>query len=106
MNESGRKAVTFVFAGYKAEMDEFVQYNAGLESRIKYRFHFEDYTVPELVTIINIKIHAKGYKLTSDAQNNLNSIIDKDTNADLRSKYNGRLTDNLLQWASDEMNTR
>ena len=36
----------------------------------------------------------------------VNSIIDKDTNADLRSKYNGRLTDNLLQWASDEMNTR
>ena len=35
MNESGRKAVTFVFAGYKKEMDEFVQYNAGLESRIK-----------------------------------------------------------------------
>ena len=44
MNESGRKACTFVFAGYKKEMDEFVQYNAGLESRIKYRFHFDDYT--------------------------------------------------------------
>ena len=26
-------------------MDEFTQYNAGLESRIKYRFHFEDYSV-------------------------------------------------------------
>jgi len=106
MNESGRKAVTFVFAGYKKEMDEFVQYNAGLESRIKYRFHFDDYTVPELVTIINIKIKAKGYKLTADATNNLAAIIDSGTNADLRSKYNGRLTDNLLQWASDEMNTR
>jgi len=35
MNETGRKSVTFVFAGYKKEMDEFVQYNAGLESRIK-----------------------------------------------------------------------
>jgi len=106
MNESGRKAVTFVFAGYNKEMDEFVQYNAGLESRIKYRFHFDYYTVPELVTIINIKIKAKGYKLTADATNNLAAIIDSGTNADLRSKYNGRLTDNLLQWASDEMNTR
>ena len=71
MNESGRKAVTFVFAGYKKEMDEFVQYNAGLESRIKYRFHFDDYSVPELVTIINIKIKAKGYKLTPDADKHL-----------------------------------
>ena len=49
MNNSGRKAVTFVFAGYKKEMDEFVQYNAGLESRIKYRFHFDDYSVSRSV---------------------------------------------------------
>ena len=28
------------------------------------------------------------------------------TDQALRSKYNGRLTDNLLQWASDEMNQR
>jgi len=106
MNDSGRKAVTFVFAGYKKEMDEFVQYNAGLESRIKYRFHFEDYTVPELVTIIKIKMKAKGYKMTPDAENSIEKIVEQGTNAELRSKYNGRLTDNLLQWASDEMNTR
>merc|ERR1719235_2002841 len=66
MNESGRKAVTFVFAGYQKEMGEFIQYNAGLESRIKYKFHFADYTVPELVTITNIKLKAKGYKLAAD----------------------------------------
>ena len=35
MNDSGRKSTTFVFAGYKKEMDEFVTYNAGIESRIK-----------------------------------------------------------------------
>merc|ERR1711998_719667 len=31
MNNSGRKATSFVFAWYKKEMDEFVAYNAGLE---------------------------------------------------------------------------
>ena len=36
----------------------------------------------------------------------IQSILDKGTDAELRSKYNGRLTDNLLQWASDEMNQR
>ena len=35
--------------------------------------------VPELVTIINIKIKAKGYKLTSDANANLGGIIDNGT---------------------------
>jgi len=106
MNDSGRKATTFVFAGYKKEMDEFVQYNAGLESRIKYRFHFDDYNVDEICTIVHIKMGAKGYKMTDDAKNNLRTIIDKETTAALRSKYNGRLVDNLLQWSSDEMNQR
>ena len=36
----------------------------------------------------------------------IESIIEKGTTQELRSKYNGRLTDNLLQWASDEMNQR
>ncbi|EOD05039.1 hypothetical protein EMIHUDRAFT_125317, partial [Emiliania huxleyi CCMP1516] len=71
-----------------------------------YRFHFDDYTVPDLCKIVNIKIKAKGYKMTADAEKNLNAIIDKNTTADLRSKYNGRLTDNLLQWAADCMNQR
>ena len=46
------------------------------------------------------------YKLTPDATAGIGAIIDKGTTAELRSKYNGRLTDNLLQWASDEMNQR
>jgi len=106
MNESGRKSVTFIFAGYKKEMDEFVQYNPGLVSRIKYRFHFEDYSVEDLVKIVQIKIQASGYKMSPDAAGSLHSIIDKGTTVELRSKYNGRLTDNLLQWSSDHMNQR
>ena len=63
-------------------------------------------TVAELVTIANIKMTSKGYKMTDHAQASLESIIAKGTTPELRSKYNGRLVDNLLQWASDEMNTR
>ena len=106
MMTTGRRSITFVFAGYKKEMDEFITYNAGLESRIKYRFHFDDYSVEDLVKIVNIKLTHKGYKLTPDAARDIGAIISSGTNAELRSKYNGRLTDNLLQWASDEMNQR
>jgi hypothetical protein len=44
--------------------------------------------------------------MTPDAAHSLTSIIDKGTTVELRSKYNGRLTDNLLQWSSDHMNQR
>jgi len=106
MNDAGRKATTCVFAGSKKEMDEFVQNNAGLESRIKYRFHFDDYTVPELVTIIGIKMKKDGYMMDREAEAAIESIIEKNTTKEMRSRYNGRLTDNLLQWARDEMNSR
>lgn len=106
MLNTGRKSVTFIFAGYKKEMDEFITYNAGLESRIKYRFHFDDYSVEDLVQIVNIKLGLKGYKLTPDAASDIGAVIEAGTDQALRSKYNGRLTDNLLQWASDEMNQR
>ena len=46
------------------------------------------------------------YKLTPDAASDIGAVIAKGTDQSLRSKYNGRLTDNLLQWASDEMNQR
>ena len=41
MLNAGRKSVTFIFAGYKKEMDEFITYNAGLESRIKCRLQLQ-----------------------------------------------------------------
>merc|ERR1719247_2157997 len=87
-------------------MDEFLQYNEGLVSRIKYRFHFDDYTVPQLTTIANIHMDKKKYKMTDDARASLGAIIEKETTAEMRSNFNGRLVDNLLQWANDELNQR
>ncbi|CAG9990672.1 unnamed protein product [Clonostachys byssicola] len=37
-----------IFAGYKEQMEPFLQHNPGLESRIPYTFHFENLTAAEL----------------------------------------------------------
>jgi len=58
------------------------------------------------VTIIGIKMKKTGYKMDAEAAAAIESIISKNTTQEMRSKYNGRLTDNLLQWAGDEMNSR
>lgn len=42
-------------------------------------------------------IHAHRYKLTEEAAGKIGQIIGEGTDKELRSKYNGRLTDNLLQ---------
>lgn len=45
------KAV-FIFAGYKNEMQNFIEANAGLARRITYKFTFDAYTHDELVQIL------------------------------------------------------
>ncbi len=42
----------FIFAGYEKEMEGFLRSNSGIESRIKYQFHFADYNDFELREIL------------------------------------------------------
>lgn len=109
----GPKAVSFIFAGYKDEMERFIEYNAGIRSRIKYYFHFEDFKPKEIVEILMLKIKSKGYTVgekvgATDPKftDAMTSLVEQQTDAEMLSKYNGRLTDNLLQWAKDELTHR
>lgn len=53
--------VIFVFAGYRKNMEKFFEHNPGLQSRIPYTLHFEDYTDAELLKRLQSKI-SKFYK--------------------------------------------
>lgn len=48
--------VVFVFAGYRKQMEKFFEHNPGLESRIPYNLHFEDYTDAELLSMLQFQI--------------------------------------------------
>lgn len=49
--EDERDSTIVIFAGYKKNIDEFLQMNAGLKSRVNRYIHFENYTTAELVRI-------------------------------------------------------
>ncbi|KAI9775252.1 MAG: hypothetical protein M1835_005877 [Candelina submexicana] len=49
--------VVFVFAGYRKQMENFFEHNPGLSSRIPYTFHFEDYTDPELLRMLQFQMN-------------------------------------------------
>ncbi|CAH3172943.1 unnamed protein product [Porites evermanni] len=51
-----------IFAGYPAEMKDFLNSNPGLKSRIKYKFNFTDYSVSELATILENGIADSGFR--------------------------------------------
>lgn len=59
--EDYRKDIVIIFAGYTKEMNDFLQSNSGLRSRIPFTFNFEDYTMDELVQIGLLDLHKKQY---------------------------------------------
>lgn len=65
--ENNRGRLVVIFAGYKDKMDNLFKMNEGLNSRISYRFTFDDYTLEEKVEILKLSIQQNGYSIAPDA---------------------------------------
>lgn len=50
--EDKRETLVCIFSGYQKEMDEWVEKNSGMKSRIPYWFAFVDYTTHQLALIL------------------------------------------------------
>ncbi|GAA0313646.1 hypothetical protein GCM10010302_60890 [Streptomyces polychromogenes] len=61
--EDHRDEVVVVFAGYSAEMREFLSANPGLQSRVSRTIEFEDYSPDELVAIFERLAGQYGFQL-------------------------------------------
>lgn len=49
--EDYRNDLVVILAGYKVEMQRFLEINSGFKSRVPYTFEFIDYTIPELIKL-------------------------------------------------------
>ena len=79
--ENYRDDLVVIFAGYTKEMQDFLNANSGIVSRIGYTVEFEDYTPDELIQIFNQMMEKSGFTVTKEAQNKVKEIIEeyKDT---------------------------
>lgn len=86
-----------IFAGYEKEMNDFIQTNPGIDSRIGYKFTFPDYTAEELMEITLTKLHNifPNCSLDADFCDKLERIYREF--AGRRNFGNGRFVDKLLQ---------
>lgn len=57
-----------IMAGYGKEMDELLDFNAGLKDRFRHFVEFPDYTVEELVNIFEIYARKEGFKVDDSAR--------------------------------------
>lgn len=93
LKEMESKNTVFIFAGYKEEMDNFLELNPGLKSRIGYDIEFNDYSLEELSIMLFYKLKISGFKLSRSAAEEIKKIIEN--NKKMKHFGNGRMIDNL-----------
>jgi len=104
--EDDRGKFVVIAAGYKNEMQSFIQANPGLKSRFTHELELDDYTSDELYAIFSSMSLSKDYKLSDNA-----SVLAKEAIADIHKKKsrdfaNGRTMRNLLDDTIRKMSGR
>lgn len=66
--ENRREEVLVIFAGYEELMVQFIETNPGLSSRISREIKFLDYTIEQLIAILELMVNKRYYQLTDDCK--------------------------------------
>lgn len=93
--EDYRDDLVVIFAGYTKEMQDFLDSNSGIVSRIGYTFEFDDYTNEELKEIFRGMVKKAGFNLDEDALDVVEELINK--NRDTKNFGNARFVRNVYE---------
>lgn len=93
--EDNRDNLVVIFAGYTKEMQDFINSNSGIASRIGYTLNFKDYTEDELVEIFKGMVKKAGFKITDNAILKARDIIK--ANKDVKNFGNARFVRNMYE---------
>ena len=66
--EDQREDLIVIVAGYDGLMDEFIHSNPGLESRFNRYLHFDDYSIDEMMQILDLQLKKGQYQLDDEAR--------------------------------------
>ena len=78
--EDNRDNLVVIFAGYTKEMQDFINSNSGIASRIGYTLNFKDYTEDELLEIFKGMVTKAGFKITNEALYKARNIVKEHLN--------------------------
>jgi stage V sporulation protein K len=94
--EDHKDNLILILAGYKNEMNWFLESNPGLRSRFPIHIDFPDYSIKELMAIAEQMLHKRQYQLTEEAKRELEEIINYNISSH---EYNGnaRLVRNIIE---------
>jgi probable Rubsico expression protein CbbX len=75
--EAERGRLVVVLAGYKDRMETFFRSNPGMGSRIAHHIAFPDYTADELMTIAQMMLERRAYRLGDEAEIAFHDYIER-----------------------------
>jgi SpoVK/Ycf46/Vps4 family AAA+-type ATPase len=104
--EDDRGKFVVIAAGYKDEMNRFVQSNPGLKSRFTHFLHLDDYSPSELSAIFESMIKQNGYELADDAKELAKEAVEEIHRNRGRDFANGRTMRNLFDETIRKMGSR
>lgn len=84
-----------ILAGYRDEMQRFVDSNPGIASRIGYKFIFEDYSPRELMELYKLDIKREGLRSDDKATEQVEYLLRY--YGGMKNSGNGRFVRNLVQ---------
>ena len=93
--ENYRDKLVVIFAGYTKEMQDFLDSNSGIVSRIGYTLEFDDYTTEELIKIFNNFATKNGFVVNEEAIKYLEEVINENRNT--KNFGNARFVRNIYE---------
>lgn len=96
--EDHKDNLILILAGYKQEMEKFIDSNPGLRSRFPIHITFPDYTLQQLMDIAELMIKEREYILTPQAKEQMRIMLQEKANKH-RHSGNARMVRNLIERA-------
>lgn len=93
--ENHRADTVVIFAGYPKPMEQFLSRNPGLRSRVPFSINFNDYSVDELLKIVELEAQKRGFAVSTEARETVTAICR--TAVGSPKAGNGRFCRNLVE---------
>lgn len=97
--EDYKDQLILILAGYRQEMDYFLETNPGLRSRFPIILEFDDYSTAELLAIADVMLRKRQYKLSPEAKEKLARILFERYQFEPQNFGNARLVRNHIERA-------
>lgn len=104
--ENHRDKIVVIVAGYPNEMKRFIESNPGLESRFTTTIDFEDYSLDQLMEILELQCRQSGYVLTDEAREKARERLEREKSMSGTKFGNGRVVRNIFEKAVLDQNDR